>query len=107
MPETTHAGAIAPSGMPEPGSTPAHRPPPGGENSPGCPSSKTNNLFSRLNTSSTTMKVLIRTPEGIEEVREVDSDYIIPGDILDDGSIVLDLWDELTDDDFLAIGLYD
>ncbi|NLA39426.1 MAG: hypothetical protein GX882_08675 [Methanomicrobiales archaeon] len=53
------------------------------------------------------MKVLIRTPEGIEEVREVDSDYIIPGDILDDGSIVLDLWDELTDDDFLAIGLYD
>lgn len=53
------------------------------------------------------MKVLIRTPEGIEEVREVDSDYIIPGDILDDGSIVLDLRDELTDDDFLAIGLYD
>ncbi len=53
------------------------------------------------------MKILVRTPEGVEEVREVESDWIIPGDILDDGAIVLDLWDELTDDDFLAIGLYD
>ena len=53
------------------------------------------------------MKVLIRTPAGAEEVREVDSDFIIPGDILDDCSAVLDLWDDLSDDDYLAIGLYD
>ena len=54
-----------------------------------------------------TMKVLVRTPEGVEEVRDVDADDIIPGDLLDDGSLVLDLWDELSDDDYLAIGLYD
>lgn len=54
-----------------------------------------------------TMKVLVRTPEGVEEVRDVDAEYIIPGDLLDDGSLVLDLWDELSDDDYLAIGLYD
>ncbi|CCJ37390.1 hypothetical protein BN140_2467 [Methanoculleus bourgensis MS2] len=53
------------------------------------------------------MKVLVRTPEGVEEVRDVDADDIIPGDLLDDGSLVLDLWDELSDDDYLAIGLYD
>jgi hypothetical protein len=53
------------------------------------------------------MKVLVRTPEGVEEVREVDSDWVIPGDVLDDGSVVLELWDELSDDDYLAIGLYD
>jgi hypothetical protein len=53
------------------------------------------------------MKVLVRTGEGVEEIREVDSPYIIPGDILDDGSVVLELWDELSDDDYLAIGLYD
>lgn len=53
------------------------------------------------------MKVLVRTPEGVEEVREVDSDDVIPGDILDDGSFVLELWDELSDDDYLALGLYD
>ena len=55
----------------------------------------------------TTMKVLIRTPSGAEEVREIDSDFIIPGDILDDGSVVLDILDDLSDDDYLAIGLYD
>ena len=53
------------------------------------------------------MKVLVRTREGVEEVREVDSDWIIPGDVLDDGAVVLELWDELSDDDYLAIGLYD
>ncbi|MFA7562234.1 MAG: hypothetical protein WCY70_02220 [Methanoculleus sp.] len=53
------------------------------------------------------MNVLVRTPAGVEEVREVDSDWIIPGDILSDGSVVLELWDELSDDDYLAIGLYD
>jgi len=53
------------------------------------------------------MKVLVRTPEGVEEVRDVDAEYIVPGDLLDDGSLVLDLWDELSDDDYLAIGLYD
>ena len=58
-------------------------------------------------TEMTQLKVLVRTPEGVEEVREVDSDDIIPGDLLDDGSVVLDLWDELSDDDYLAIGLYD
>jgi hypothetical protein len=49
----------------------------------------------------------MQAPEGVEEVREVDSDDIIPGDLLDDGSVVLDLWDDLSDDDYLAIGLYD
>ncbi|MDN5339966.1 MAG: hypothetical protein PWQ30_1075 [Euryarchaeota archaeon] len=53
------------------------------------------------------MKVLVRTREGVEEVREVDSDWVIPGDILDDGALVLELWDELSDDDYLAIGLFD
>lgn len=53
------------------------------------------------------MKVLVRTPDGVEEVREVDSEWIIPGDTLGDGSIVLELWDELSDDDYLAIDLYD
>lgn len=53
------------------------------------------------------MKVLVRTPERVEEVVEVDSDRVIPGDVLDDGSVVLELWDELSDDDYLAIGLYD
>lgn len=53
------------------------------------------------------MKVLVRTREGVEEVREVDSDWVIPGDVLSDGSIVLGLWDELSDDDYLAMGLYD
>lgn len=53
------------------------------------------------------VNVLVRTPAGVEEVREVDSDWIIPGDILSDGSVVLELWDELSDDDYLAIGLYD
>jgi len=53
------------------------------------------------------MKVLVRTPDGAEEVREVDSEWVIPGDVLDDGSIVIELWDELSDDDYLAIGLYD
>lgn len=53
------------------------------------------------------MKVLVRTLEGVEEVREVDSDWLIPGDVLDDGSFVLELWDELSDDDYLAMGLYD
>jgi predicted PP-loop superfamily ATPase len=53
------------------------------------------------------MKVLVRTREGVEEVREVDSDWVIPGDVLSDGSIVLELWDELSDDDYLAMGLYD
>ncbi|MDN7012881.1 hypothetical protein FGW20_07465 [Methanoculleus sp. FWC-SCC3] len=54
-----------------------------------------------------TMNVLVRTADGVEEVREVDSEWIIPGDVLDDGSVVLELWDELSDDDYLAIGLYD
>jgi len=49
------------------------------------------------------MNVLVRTPDGVEEVREVDSEWVIPGDVLDDGSVVLELWD----DDYLAIGLYD
>lgn len=53
------------------------------------------------------MKVLVRTREGVEEVREVASDWVIPGDVLDDGAVVLELWDELSDDDYLAIGLYD
>ena len=53
------------------------------------------------------MNVLMRTLKGVEEVREVDSEWVIPGDVLDDGSVVLELWDELSDDDFLAIGLYD
>jgi hypothetical protein len=53
------------------------------------------------------MKVLVRTPEGVEEVREVEDDWVIPGDVLDDGSVVLELWDELSDDDYLAIGLYE
>ncbi|WOX58717.1 hypothetical protein [Methanoculleus receptaculi] len=47
--------------------------------------------------------MLVRTPDGVEEVREVDSEWVIPGDVLDDGSVVL----ELSDDDYLAIGLYD
>ena len=46
----------------------------------------------------TAMKDIVRMGEGIEEVREV-----IPGDALDDGSVVL----ELPDDDYLAMGLYD
>lgn len=54
-----------------------------------------------------TMNVLVRTADGVEEVREVDSEWVIPGDVLDDGSVVLELWDELSDDDYLAIGLYD
>lgn len=53
------------------------------------------------------MKVLVRNPKGIEEVRDLDYDDLIPGDILDDGSVVLELWDELSDDDYLAIGLYE
>ena len=53
------------------------------------------------------MKVLVRTPEGAEEVREVDSEWVIPGDVLADGSIVLELWDELSDNALLAIRLYD
>ncbi|WP_214083895.1 hypothetical protein [Methanoculleus sp.] len=53
------------------------------------------------------MKVLVRTPEGVEEVREVDYDWVIPSDVLDDGSVVLEFWDELSDDDYLAMGLYD
>ena len=53
------------------------------------------------------MKALVGTLEGVEEVREVDSDRVIPGDLLDDGSFVLELWDELSDDDYLAMGLYD
>lgn len=53
------------------------------------------------------MKVLVRTPEGVEEVREVEDDWVIPGDVLDDGSVVLELWDELSDDNYLAIGLYE
>ncbi len=53
------------------------------------------------------MRVLVKTPEGVEEVRAVDSDWVIPGDVLDDGSVVLELWDELSDDDYLAMGLYD
>lgn len=53
------------------------------------------------------MNVLVRTPDGVEEVREVEDDWVIPGDVLDDGSIVLELRDELSDDDYLAIGLYD
>ena len=53
------------------------------------------------------MNVLVRTPDGVEEVREVDSEWVIPGDVLDDGSVVLELWDELSDDDYLAIGLYE
>jgi len=53
------------------------------------------------------MKVLVRTPGGSEEVRSVDSDYVIPGDVLGDGSVVLELWDELSDDDYLAAGLYE
>lgn len=55
----------------------------------------------------TAMKVLVRTPDGVEEVVEVDSDWVIPGDVLGDGSVVLELWDELSDDDYLAMGLYD
>jgi len=54
-----------------------------------------------------TVNVLVRTLKGVEEVREVDSEWVIPGDVLDDGSVVLELWDELSDDDLLAIGLYD
>mgnify|MGYP007011666527 CR=1 FL=1 len=100
--------------VPAPGSTPAHQSSPGREVT-SLPTPKTNNLFTPPATSSattrqhraTTMKALIRTPEGVEEVRDVDSDFIIPGDILDDGSIVLDLWDDLSDNDYLAIGLYD
>ncbi|WP_332449820.1 hypothetical protein [Methanoculleus sp.] len=53
------------------------------------------------------MKVLVRTPTGVKEVREVDSDWVIPGDVLGDGSVVLELWDELSDDDYLAMGLFD
>lgn len=53
------------------------------------------------------MNVLVRTPDGVEEVREVEDDWVIPGDVLDDGSVILDLWDELSDDDYLAIGLYE
>ncbi|WP_292521326.1 hypothetical protein [Methanoculleus sp.] len=53
------------------------------------------------------MKVLVRTPERVEEIREFDSDWVIPGDVLDDGSVVLELWDELSDDDYLAMGFYD
>jgi hypothetical protein len=53
------------------------------------------------------MKVLVRTPAGVEEIREVDSEWVIPGDVLNDGSIVLGLWDELSDDDYLALGFYD
>jgi hypothetical protein len=53
------------------------------------------------------VNVLVRTLKGVEEVREVDSEWVIPGDVLDDGSVVLELWDELSDDDLLAIGLYD
>ena|GEM_PF-466391 len=53
------------------------------------------------------MNVLVRTPDGVEEVREIENDWVIPGDVLDDGSVVLELRDELSDDDYLAIGLYD
>lgn len=55
----------------------------------------------------TAMKVLVRTPAGVKEVREVDSEWVIPGDVLGDGSVVLELWDELSDDDYLAMGLFD
>ena len=55
----------------------------------------------------TAMKVLLRTPAGIKEVREADSDRVIPGDVLGDGSVVLELRDELSDDGDLAMGPFD
>jgi hypothetical protein len=53
------------------------------------------------------MKVLLQTPAGIKEVREADSDRVIPGDVLGDGSVVLELRGELSDDGDLAMGPFD
>jgi len=53
------------------------------------------------------MKVLLRTPAGIKEVRDADSDRVIPGDVLGDGSVVLELRGELSDDGDLAMGPFD
>jgi|GEM_PF-3597839 hypothetical protein len=41
----------------------------------------------------TPMKVLVRTGEGIEEVREVDADPVIPGDVPDDDCLAMPLYD--------------
>jgi hypothetical protein len=55
------------------------------------------------------MLVTIRTPEGSIREIELDDDlYIEIGDVLEDGSVVLDLpYPDDTDEDFIAMGEYD
>jgi hypothetical protein len=55
------------------------------------------------------MWVMIRTLEGVLKEIELDDDlYVEIGDVLEDGSVVVDLpYPDDTDEDFIAIGEYD